>query len=80
MPKLVPAIVTDVFTVPDVGDRFVMLGIGSTVNAEPGLATPLTVTITFPLVAAAGTAVVIDVGLQLIAVAVAPFKATVLVP
>jgi hypothetical protein len=57
-----------------------MLGIGSTVNAEPGLATPLTVTITFPLVAAAGTAVVIDVGLQLIAVAVAPFKATVLVP
>src|SRR5438128_10383182 len=31
-PKLVPVIVTDTPTAPDVGDRLLMLGVGSTVN------------------------------------------------
>ena len=40
-PKLVPVIVTDAPTAPEVGDRLVMLGVGSTVNAFPLLSTPL---------------------------------------
>jgi hypothetical protein len=44
------------------------------------LATPPTVTTTFPAVAPAGTVVTILVGLQLVAAAAVPLKATVLVP
>ena len=40
-PKFVPVIVTDAPTAPVVGDRLVMLGVGSTVNADPLLFTPL---------------------------------------
>jgi hypothetical protein len=80
-PKLVPVIVTDVPTAPDVGDKLVMLGADTTVNDDPLLATPLTVTTTFPVVAPVGTVATIDVALQLpIVVAVVPLNFTVLVP
>ena len=39
--KFVPVIVTDAPTAPDVSDRLVMLGVGTTVNGEPLLSTPL---------------------------------------
>jgi hypothetical protein len=73
-------IVTDVPTVPEVGDRVVMLGVGVTVNETPLLATPLTVTTTFPVVAPVGTGALIEVELQLLGVAVVPLNFTVLVP
>ena len=79
-PKLVPVMVTDAPTAPEVGDRLVMLGVGSTVKLIPLLATPLTVTTTFPVVAPAGTGVTIDVPLQLVGVAEVPLSLTVLVP
>ena len=40
-PKFVPVIVTDVPTVPEVGDRLVIFGVGRTVNESPLLFTPL---------------------------------------
>jgi hypothetical protein len=80
-PKLVPVIVTKAPTAPDVGDRLVMLGADTTVNVLPLLATPLTVTTTFPVVAPVGTVATIDVAPQLvIVVAVVPLKVTELVP
>src|SRR5712692_37032 len=52
-----------------------------TVKADPLLATPPTVTTTFPVLAPAGTRATMDVALQLvIEVAVVPLKVTVLVP
>ena len=75
-----PVIVTEVPTVPEVGDRLVMLGVGVTVNETPLLATPLTVTTTFPVVAPVGTGALIEVELQLLGVAVVPLNFTVLVP
>src|SRR5208282_831369 len=41
-PKLVPAMVTEVPTAPEVGLRLEMLGVGRTVKALPLLATPPT--------------------------------------
>ena len=80
-PKFVPVIVTDAPTGPDVVDRPVMLGAGTTVKAEPLLATPLTVTVTLPVVAAVGTVATILVDDQLpIDVTVVPLNLTVLVP
>jgi hypothetical protein len=80
-PKFVPVIVTDAPTAPDVGDRLVMLGAATTVNDDPLLATPLTVTTTLPVVAPVGTVATIEVALQLpIVVAVVPLNFTVLVP
>ena len=52
-PKFVPVIVTDAPTAPEVGDKLVMLGAATTVNDDPALATPLTVTTTLPVVAPA---------------------------
>ena len=40
-PKFVPVIVTEAPTAPDVGDKLVMFGAATTVNAEPLLSTPL---------------------------------------
>ena len=40
-PKFVPVMVTDAPMAPDVGDKLVILGVGSTVNADPLLFTPL---------------------------------------
>src|ERR1700682_1929167 len=51
-----------------------------TVNVRPLLATPPTVTTTFPVVASAGTGTTRIVSNQLVGVAVVPLKVTVLVP
>jgi len=80
-PKFAPAIVTGVPTIPVTGFRPVMLGAGTvTVNAAPLLATPPTVTTTFPVVAPTGTGATMLVPLQLVGVAVVPLNFTVLVP
>ena len=79
-PKFVPVIVTDAPTAPVVTDRPVMLGAATTVNAEPALATPLTVTTALPLVVPVGTVATIDVALQLVIVVAAAFNFTVLAP
>jgi hypothetical protein len=72
-------IVTAAPTTAEVGDKLPMLGIGNTVNPAPALVTPFTVTTTLPVVAPAGTGTTIDVALQLVGVAAAPLKVTVLV-
>jgi hypothetical protein len=77
---LLPLIVTDVPTAPEVGERLDMLGVPYTVKLTPLLATPDTVTTTFPVVAPLGTVVAMLVALQLVAVAVVPLNLTVLVP
>ena len=80
-PKFVPVIVTAAPTAPDVGDKLVMLGAVTTVNDDPLLADPLTVTTTLPVVAPVGTVATIEAALQLpIVVAVVPLNFTVLVP
>ncbi len=80
-PKFVPVIVTAAPTAPDVGDRLVMLGADTTVNDDPLLADPLTVTTTLPVVAPVGTVATIEVAPQLvIVVAVVPLNFTVLEP
>jgi len=79
-PKFVPAIVTGVPTCPDVGDKLVTVGGGTTVNDTPLLAPPLVVTITLPVVAPLGTSVTIPVSLQLVGEATVPLNVTVLVP
>src|SRR4029077_17848732 len=79
-PKFVPVIVTEVPTGPEVGLKLVIVGVGSTVNVIPLLATPFTVTTTGPVVAPLGTGTTIDVALQLVGVAGVPLNATVLVP
>jgi hypothetical protein len=76
-PKFVPVIVTDAPTAPDVGDRFVMLGVGINVKLTPLLAMPFTVTTTLPVVAPVGTVATIDVAVQLVGVAVVPLNVTV---
>jgi len=77
-PKPVPVIVTEVPVAPLVGDRLVIFGV--TVKLTPLLATLATVTTTFPVVAAVGTGTTMLVALQLVGVASAPAKFTVLVP
>src|SRR5437660_6650605 len=74
-PQFAPVIVTDVPTNPDVGFRLVMLGAGTvTVKLTPLLATPPTVTTTFPVVAPVGTGTTMLVALQLVGVAVIPLN------
>src|SRR6266496_361619 len=79
-PKFVPAIVTEVPAGPDVGFKLLTLGGSVTVKGTPLLATPTTVTTTFPVVAPAGTGATMLVALQLVGVAVTPLNLTVLVP
>ncbi len=83
-PKFAPVIVTEVPAGPEVGVRLAMLGAEAetevTVNPIPLLATPPTVTTTFPVVAPAGTATTMLVALQLVGIAAAPLKLTVLLP
>jgi hypothetical protein len=79
-PKLLPAMVTDVPTPPEVGDKLVMLGVVNTVKPTPLLATPETVTTTFPAVAPVGTGTVIELAPQLVGVVAVPLNVTVLVP
>src|SRR6266481_3771221 len=79
-PKFVPVITTEVPTAPEVGARLVIDGVGTTVKADPLLATPETVTTTFPVVAPLGTGTVMLVALHAVGVAAVPLKVTVLVP
>src|SRR5437899_968825 len=79
-PKFVPVIVTATPTAPLVGDSEVMVAVGSTVNAMPLLATPPTVTVTFPVVAPLGTGATMLVADHDVGVEVVPLNRTVLVP
>jgi hypothetical protein len=76
-PKLMPVIVTDVPTVPDVRDKLSTIGDCDTVNSTALLASPPTVTTTFPEVAPLGTGTTIRVALQYVAVPVVPLNVTV---
>jgi hypothetical protein len=79
-PKAVPAIVTEAPTAADAGVIVVMLGLARTEKAFPVLATPATVTTTFPLVAPTGTTATMLVALHVVTVAVVVLNLTVLVP
>jgi hypothetical protein len=81
-PKLAPVIVTEVPASPDVGFRLVMLGAAAAeiVKFTPLLARPPTVTVTFPVVAPAGTGTTMLVALQFVGVAGVPLNLTVLLP
>jgi hypothetical protein len=83
LPKPLPLIVTDVPIRARVGDSDVIFGAtagAATVNVTPLLATPPTVTITAPVVAAVGTLATMLVAVQLVGVAVVPLNLTVFVP
>jgi hypothetical protein len=54
-PKFVPVMVTEELITPDVGERFVIVGIGTTVKVPAFVAKPSTVTRRFPVVAPLGT-------------------------
>lgn len=77
-PKFAPVTFTDVPTGPEVGLRLVILG--AMVKSIPLLATPLTVTTTFPVVAPFGTGTARLPLVQLVGEASVPLKVTVLVP
>jgi hypothetical protein len=79
-PKFAPVIVTGAPTAAEDGDKLVMPGVGSTVNAAPVPDKLFTVTTTLPEVAPTGTVTTIDVALQLVGDAATPLKVTVLVP
>ncbi len=79
-PKLAPVIVTGVPTSPKVGDKAVIVGGTITVKKIPLLALPFTVTMTFPVVAPAGTCVTIWVLLNDVTLAGAPSNVTVVLP
>jgi len=63
-------------------ERLVIVGVETTVKGFPVLSTPLACTITFPVVAAAGTVVLMLVALQFpeVTVALTPLNLTVLLP
>src|SRR2546430_15981779 len=80
-PKFVPAIVTDVPMIPDVGLRLVMLGAGTvTVKLTPLLATPPTVTTTFPEVGRASCRERVQISVVAVSLKKKPLNVTVLVP
>jgi len=80
-PKLLPAMVTEVPSCPEVGDRLVRLGPGLfTVKGIPLLGWLLTVTTKFPLVAPAGTKATMLLALQVFTMAGIPLRLTELVP
>ena len=79
-PKFVPVRVTGAPIAALVILRAVRVGVAATVKLLPPLATPLTVTTTFPVVAPEGTVVLMLEALQLVTVALVPLKVTVLVP
>jgi hypothetical protein len=53
---------------------------GNTVKGIPSLASPLTITTTFPVAAPTGTKIVMSVSLQFMGVTAVPLKVTVLFP
>jgi hypothetical protein len=80
-PKFVPVIVTAVPTIPVVGFKLVMFGAEAvTVKLAPALATPPTVTTTFPVAAPVGTGTVILPALQTVGTPAVPLNVTVLDP
>src|SRR5260370_20577973 len=79
-PKFNPVMVTEVPAGPIFGLRPVRTGAFVTVKATPLLASPPTVTTTFPVVAPRGTSAVIFVALQLVGEAAVPLNVTVLSP
>jgi hypothetical protein len=79
-PKFVPVIVTGVPTAPLLTLRLEIAGDAVTVKLTPLEARADTVTATFPVVAPAGTDVLILVAVQLVTVAAVPLNATVLPP
>ncbi len=79
-PKLLPLIVTEAPTAPELGARPLMLGAGTTVNETPLVATLFTVITTLPVVAPDGTGATMEVALQLATPAVLPLNLTVFVP
>ena len=79
-PKFVPLMVITVPTAPEVGDRLLMLGVATTVNVTPLLASPPTVTTTLPVVAPAGTGTAIEDDRHRVGVAAVPLNFTVLDP
>jgi len=88
VPKFVPAMVTDVPTVPDGGFRLEMLGADEvTVKFTPLLMSPeeppplgARVTTTFPVTAPLGTGTIMLVPLQLVGAPAVPLKVSVLAP
>jgi hypothetical protein len=72
--------VTDVPTGPDAGLSAEIAGVGVTVKFKPLLATPPTVTTTFPVVAPLGTGATMLVLFQLVGMAATPLNVTVLAP
>lgn len=72
--------VTESPTMPEVGARLVIAGVGSTVKLELLLFTPLACTSTLPVVAPVGTCALIWVEVQLVGVAAVPLNVTVLLP
>lgn len=79
-PKFVPVIVTEELTAPDVGERLVIVGIGTTVKVPAVVAKPSTVTTRLPVVAPLGTNAWISWSLHDDAVAAVPLNVTVLEP
>jgi hypothetical protein len=79
-PKSAPAMVTTVPAGPNGGDKLNIAGTLATVKTTGSLATPPTVTITFPVVAPVGIVPVMDVADQFIMVSPVPFTVTVLLP
>ena len=80
VPKFEPLIVTDIPTTPEDGESPLIAGGWITVNSDPLLLFPPTITTTLPVVAPVGTGTTIDVALQLVGVALVPLNVTVLVP
>ena len=78
MPNVVPTIVTEVPTGPDVGERLLIFGV--TVKVTPLLGTPFTETTTGPVVAPEGTGATMLLALQDVGVAATPLSVKVLVP
>jgi hypothetical protein len=70
----------DVVIEPEVGDKLVIAGDGSTAKAMPLLLMPETETTMFPVVAPDGTVTAMLDAVQFVTVAVAPLNETVLVP
>jgi hypothetical protein len=79
-PKFEPVMVTAAPTAPEVIERLVILGAGTTVNATPLLDEPDTVTTTLPVVAPVGTVTLILVEPHDETVAAVPLNLTVLEP
>src|SRR6266550_2692073 len=80
LPKFEPVTVTVAPTTPDVTDKLVMLGAGTTVKPTPLLAWLDTVTTTFPVVAPLGTVTAILDEPHVVTEAVVPLNVIVLVP